>query len=79
MPVWKRGKNLRHQIVTKYDASSARRTNHKPQIPTPSDFAPAVFDYIETFYNPKRRHSSIGQISPMAFENQQKLNNTKAA
>ena len=39
----------------------------------------AVFDYIETFYNPTRRHSSLGQISPVAFENQQKLNNTKAA
>ena len=24
----------------------------------------AVFDYIETFYNPTRRHSSLGQISP---------------
>jgi transposase InsO family protein len=39
----------------------------------------AVFDYIETFYNPTRRHSSLGQISPVAFENQQKLNNIKAA
>jgi putative transposase len=39
----------------------------------------AVFDYIETFYNPTRRHSSLGQISPVAFENQQKLNTTKAA
>jgi transposase InsO family protein len=39
----------------------------------------AVFDYIETFYNPKRRHSSIGQISPVAFENKQKLNDIKAA
>lgn len=29
----------------------------------------AVFDYIETFYNPTRRHSSLGQISPVAFEN----------
>ena len=28
----------------------------------------AVFDYIEGFYNPKRRHSSIGQISPVNFE-----------
>lgn len=37
----------------------------------------AVFDYIETFYNPTRRHSSLGQISPVAFENQQKLNNIK--
>jgi putative transposase len=39
----------------------------------------AVFDYIETFYNPTRRHSSLGQISPVAFEEQQKLNNIKAA
>jgi transposase InsO family protein len=39
----------------------------------------AVFDYIETFYNPTRRHSSLGQISPVAFENQQQLNNIKAA
>ena len=39
----------------------------------------AVFDYIETFYNPTRRHSSLGQISPVAFENQQKLNTIKAA
>lgn len=39
----------------------------------------AVFDYIETFYNPTRRHSSLGQISPVAFENQQKLNDIIAA
>lgn len=39
----------------------------------------AVFDYIETFYNPVRRHSSLGQISPVAFEHQQKLNDIKAA
>ena len=29
-----------------------------------------VFDYIETFYNPKRRHSSLGYLSPVAFEKQ---------
>jgi putative transposase len=28
----------------------------------------AVFDYLEAFYNPRRRHSAIGQISPAAFE-----------
>jgi putative transposase len=27
-----------------------------------------VFDYIECFYNPKRRHSTIGYVSPMDFE-----------
>ena len=28
----------------------------------------ALFDYIEVFYNQQRRHSTIGQISPAAFE-----------
>jgi putative transposase len=28
----------------------------------------AVFDYLETFYNPRRRHSALGQISPAIFE-----------
>ncbi len=28
----------------------------------------AIFDYIETFYNPKRRHSSLGYRSPVVFE-----------
>jgi len=31
-----------------------------------------VFDYIERFYNPKRRHSTLGYLSPMEFEKQAK-------
>ena len=27
-----------------------------------------VFDYIERFYNPVRRHSMIGYLSPVEFE-----------
>lgn len=33
-----------------------------------------VFDYIEMFYNPKRRHSSIGDLSPVEFEKRYLLN-----
>lgn len=29
-----------------------------------------VFDYIEMFYNPKRRHSYSGNVSPVQFEQQ---------
>ena len=32
-----------------------------------------VFDYIERFYNPKRRHSTNGYLSPVEFEKQMKL------
>ena len=27
-----------------------------------------LFDYVEVFYNQRRRHSTLGQISPAAFE-----------
>jgi len=29
-----------------------------------------VFDYIEMFYNPKRRHGYVGRVSPVQFEQQ---------
>ena len=28
----------------------------------------AVFDYIECFYNPRRRHSALRYLSPAQFE-----------
>lgn len=30
----------------------------------------AVFEYLETWYNPKRRHSTLGYLSPSAYEEQ---------
>ena len=27
-----------------------------------------VFDYIERFYNPARRHSTLGYVSPIRYE-----------
>jgi putative transposase len=36
-----------------------------------------VFDYIEAFYNPKRRHSALDYMSPAEFEHGAKA--TRAA
>jgi transposase InsO family protein len=34
-----------------------------------------VFEYIEMFYNPKRKHTNNGMLSPVDFETrQQRLN-----
>jgi putative transposase len=38
---------------------------------TRDDARADVFDYIERFYNPKRRHSTLGYRSPMEFEQMQ--------
>ena len=37
---------------------------------TPAEARSAVFSLIEGFYNPRRRHSSIGYLSPIDFERQ---------
>ncbi|PZS02144.1 MAG: hypothetical protein DLM70_10710 [Chloroflexi bacterium] len=29
---------------------------------------PPIFDYIEVFYNPRRRHSTLGYLSPAEYE-----------
>lgn len=36
---------------------------------TRSEARSCLFSYIELFYNRKRRHSSLGNKSPMTFEN----------
>ena len=38
-----------------------------------------IFDYIECFYNRSRRHSSLGYLSPVAFEQQPTIKDTSAA
>jgi putative transposase len=35
---------------------------------TRADAKADVFDYIERFYNPRRRHSTLGYLSPIEFE-----------
>ncbi|MGR3647155.1 MAG: IS3 family transposase, partial [Shimia sp.] len=31
-----------------------------------------VFEYIELFYNPKRKHTNNGMLSPVDYENRQR-------
>ena len=47
--------------------------------PTRADARLAVFDYIEAFYNPKRRHSALGYLSPAEFERRHRPETTAAA
>lgn len=40
--------------------------------PTHEAATSAIFEYIETFYNPKRRHAALGYQSPIQYENNMK-------
>jgi len=46
-----------------------RRRTYRTRVEARQD----VFDYIEMFYNPKRKHANNGLLSPADFEMQQKL------
>jgi len=34
------------------------------------ELANAIFEYLEIFHNRQRRHSSIGMLTPIEYENQ---------
>ena len=38
-----------------------------------------IFNYIEMFYNRKRRHESLGYVSPMVYEEMHEMNQNRAA
>ena len=51
----------------------SKRKNHSPEFQARRD----VFEYIELFDNPKRKHTNNGMLSPVDFEIRQ-LKLTKA-
>jgi putative transposase len=42
----------------------------RERFPTPAVARGAVFDFIEGWYNPRRRHSALGYLSPRDYERQ---------
>lgn len=44
------------------------RTRSRKRYATRDEARADVFDYIECFYNPRRRHSVLDYLSPVQFE-----------
>ena len=49
------------------------RVYRRPVYRTRQEARTDIFDYIERFYNPKRRHSTLGGMSPVEYEKRAKL------
>ena len=49
-------------------ASLKKELIHDANFATRAEARAAIFEYIEVFYNTKRRHSSLGYVSPAEYE-----------
>jgi putative transposase len=48
------------------------------RFPTKAEARMAIFEFIEGWYNPTRRHSSLGRISPVEFERRHSTHHERA-
>jgi hypothetical protein len=55
-------------VLESFHASLKKDLIHRRSWPTKTEARTAVFDYIEAFYNRRRRHSTLGMVSPVAYE-----------
>jgi putative transposase len=49
-------------------ASLKKELIHHEDYQTRPEARASIFEYIEAFYNPRRRHSSLGYVSPAEYE-----------
>jgi transposase InsO family protein len=56
-------------VAESFFATLKKELVHRRSWPTRRELATEVFDYIEAFYNRTRRHSTLGMLAPLEFEN----------
>ena len=62
------GDALDNAVAESFFASLQCEPLDRHQWPTRAGLARAMFHWIEAFYNPTRRHSTLGYLSPVDFE-----------
>ena len=55
-------------VCETFHASLKKEKIYRQSWPTRAAARTAVFGYIEGWYNPRRRHSTLGYLSPIEFE-----------
>jgi putative transposase len=65
-------------VAESFFASLKRELADDAEWATRDEARPAVFEYIEVWYNRQRRHSTLGYVSPAEYE-AQRLVEAKAA
>jgi putative transposase len=63
-----RGDCFDNAVCESFHATLKRELINRYTWATRADARTAVFEYIEGFYNARRRHSTLGYLSPIAYE-----------
>ena len=56
-------------VAESFFATLKKELVNRRSWPTRRELIGEVFEYIEAFYNRARRHSTLGYLTPMEFEN----------
>jgi len=64
-----RGDCFDNAVLESFHASLKKDLIHRRSRPTKAEARTAIFDYIEAFYNRRRRHSTLGMLSPVDYKN----------
>ncbi len=57
-------------VCESFHASLKKELIHRRPWPTRAEARSAIFEYIEGWFNPRRRHSTLGYLSPADYEAQ---------
>ena len=57
-------------VCETFHATLKKERIYRQSWPTRAEAQAAIFEYIEGWYNPRRRHSTLGYLSPIEFERQ---------
>ena len=63
-----RGDCFDNAVAESFFATIKKELIHRRSWPTKAELRTEVFEYIEVFYNRQRRHSTLGQRSPVDYE-----------
>ncbi len=66
-------------VCESFHASLKKELIHRQPWPTRAEARSKVFEYIEGWYNPRRRHSTLGYLSPADYETQHRQQSTARA
>jgi putative transposase len=63
-----RGDAYDNAVAERFFATLKKELVNRRSWPSRLELQSAVFEYIEAFYNRERRHSTLGMLSPIAYE-----------